>query len=238
MVFFNDQGNMEWDFGLSSSLDEYDERQVVTLKHLIRHVSLDLDKEDTILWVHSVDKVYSVAEGVRVMLESNLDKEFDWVKIVWNKLVPSKIAIFHWLAIQGGVPVKEVLSFLHFLRDGSNDKCGWCTSEVESIDHLLLHCPWSHNVWSALFAWWNVVWVMPSSIIDFFIECFHGLGVNAKKTWRLIGPVSFWLIWLARNDFLFNGSYQSWRCVVEHVKIKVFQWLVNAGKVESHQMYV
>ncbi|XP_071700286.1 uncharacterized protein [Rutidosis leptorrhynchoides] len=172
------------------------------------------------------------------MLESNLDSAFDWVKIVWNKLVPSKIAIFHWLAIQGGIPVKEVLSFRHCLRDGSDDRCGWCTSEVESIDHLLLHCPWSQNVWSALFSWWNVVWVMPSSIIEFSLECFHGLGVNAKKAWRLIGPVSFWLIWLARNNFLFNGSYQSWRSVVEHVKIKVFQWLVNAGNVESHQMYV
>ncbi|XP_071727309.1 uncharacterized protein [Rutidosis leptorrhynchoides] len=155
MGSFNFQGEMEWDFGLYNVLEEYDTIQVLILKHLLRNTVFELDKEDSILWVHSVDNLYTVAEGVRVILGTNLDVDFDWVKVVW-KYVASKIAIFHWLAIQGGVPVRKVLRFRHCLRDGDDDKCSRCLVFVESVEHLLLHCSWASNVWSALLRWWNV----------------------------------------------------------------------------------
>ncbi|XP_071740661.1 uncharacterized protein [Rutidosis leptorrhynchoides] len=182
--------------------------------------------------------MYSVAEGVRVMLGSNLLLDFDWVKVVWNKYVPSKMAIFHWLSIHGGVPVKEVLRYRHCLRDGMDDKCSKCTVSVESIQHLLLHCPWAFKVWLALFEWWNVSWVMPFDISPFSLECYNGLGVKAKKAWRLIGPAVYWFIWLARNDLVFNGVSKCWTVIVDSVKLKVFQWLVNARKTESLQFYI
>ncbi|XP_071741179.1 uncharacterized protein [Rutidosis leptorrhynchoides] len=220
MGCFNNQGVMIWDFGFVNGLDDYEVNQVLILKHLLRNIVLVLDKEDAILCVHSGDNVYSVAEGVRIMLGSNLALDFDWVKVVWNKLVPSKMAIFQWLSIRGGVSVKEVLKYRHCLREGIDDKC-----------QGLKAC-------SALLKWWNVSWVMPYDIPSFSIQCYNGLGIKAKKAWRLIGLATYWFIWLARNDLIFNDVSKGWMVVVESIKLKVFPWLVNAHKAESHQFYV
>ncbi|XP_071721458.1 uncharacterized protein [Rutidosis leptorrhynchoides] len=203
----NENGLMEWDLGFSNYLNEYENIQLQTLLSLLSGKVFDRSKEDVIQWVHSVDKVFTVAEGIRVMLSYNLVNEVDWLNIVWNKFVPTKIAIFHWQTIQGGVPVKEVLGYRRCLRDITDDKCGWCLSHVESIDHLFLHCSWSHKIWSALFNWWNVCWIIPSNILEFSLEWSNGLGMKASKFWKLIGPVTLWAMWLARNELVFNGVY-------------------------------
>ncbi|XP_071708755.1 uncharacterized protein [Rutidosis leptorrhynchoides] len=132
------------------------------------------------------------------------------------------MAIFHWLVIQGGVPVKEVLSYRRCLRPGSDDKCGWCGIHVESIDHLFLHCSWSHHIWSALFNWWNVSWIIPSSMLEFSSDWINGMGIKAANFWSLIGPVTIWAIWLARNELVFNGVYSCWAATVSRIKLKVF----------------
>ncbi|XP_071688367.1 uncharacterized protein [Rutidosis leptorrhynchoides] len=223
--------------GLAEERDLYEESQLQTLLALLGPISLNNDKGDEIQWVHSVNKVYSVPEGTRIMLVSNLNVEFDWVNVVWSKSIPSKIAIFHWLAIQGGIPVKEVFHFRHCLRDGSDDKCGWC-SDIELIDHLLLHCPWSYSIWTAMFKWWNIYWVMPSSVSEFSLDCYKGLGINASKFWSLIGPATYWAIWFARNEVLFNGIYTCWNVLLVRIKYKVFEWLVEAKVSERFQFHV
>ncbi|XP_071708486.1 uncharacterized protein [Rutidosis leptorrhynchoides] len=227
-----------WDFGFLRPLDEYENAQLQMLKVLLSSIQLDLSKEDKIQWVHSVDKVYTVVDGVKVMISSNIENDIDWINVVWIKFVPSKIAIFHWLAIQGGVLVMEVLGYRQCLRDITDDKCGWCLSYVESIDHLFLHCSWSFKVWASLFYWWNVSWIIPSSILEFSHDWGNGLGINASKLWKLIGPATLWAIWIARNELVFNRSYKCWAATVDRIKLKVFQWLVNAKVCESYQVYI
>ncbi|XP_071693103.1 uncharacterized protein [Rutidosis leptorrhynchoides] len=208
------------------------------LLSLLMHTKLVVDKEDEIIWVHSVNIVYSVAEGIRFMFVSNIENELDWLDVVWNKNVPSKIAIFHWLAIQGAIPVKEVLSFRHCLSNGVDDKCRWCLDSVESIDHLLLHCSWSRHIWSALFSWWNIWWVMPSTILEFSHDWCNGMGIKVGKFWKLIGPATIWAIWIARNDIVFSEVYTCWAMIVGRIKLKVFQWLVNGKICQSFQSYI
>ncbi|XP_071728233.1 uncharacterized protein [Rutidosis leptorrhynchoides] len=238
MVIFSENGLMWWDIGILFPLNEYEDLQYQMLMSLLRNFKVDLYKEDEVQWTHSLEKVSSVAEGVRVMVKSHIDFEFDRVKVVWNKLVPSKISTFHWLAIQGGIPVKEVLSYRNCLNNSSDDKCAWCLDHIESIDHILLHYSWSHKVWTGLFKWWNIFWVVPSNVLEFSVDWSNGMGIKAEKVWKLIGSATFWAIWLARNEVIFNGSYTCWAVIVSRIKLKVFQWLVNAKVCESFQLYV
>ncbi|XP_071740203.1 uncharacterized protein [Rutidosis leptorrhynchoides] len=221
---FNELGVFEWNLRFTIMLDAYDTIQLQVLHSLLSHILLDSSKDDVIQWVHSVDKVYTVAEGVRVMLSNNLDSEFDWMNVVGVNI--------------GGVPVKELLSYRHCLRDETDDKCGWCGDYVESIDHLLLHCSWSFKVWRALFNWWNISWTMPSSILEFSSDWCYGMGIKVGRFWRLISPATIWSIWNARNELVFNASYICWAVTVNRIKAKVFQWLVNTKLCEAHQFYV
>ncbi|XP_071694423.1 uncharacterized protein [Rutidosis leptorrhynchoides] len=85
--------------------------------------------------------------------------------------------------------------------------CVWCLEGEETVNHLLIHCKWAFKVWSDLCKWWNIVWVIPGSIEAFSFDWYYGMGIKASKFWKLIGPATIWAIWLARNDFVFNGKF-------------------------------
>jgi hypothetical protein len=41
-----------------------------------------------------------------------------------------------------------------------------CKHNGESIDHLLLHCEVAMEVWSMVFQFFGVMWVMPGRVKD------------------------------------------------------------------------
>uniref|UniRef100_A0A2N9IUG7 RRM domain-containing protein n=1 Tax=Fagus sylvatica TaxID=28930 RepID=A0A2N9IUG7_FAGSY len=43
----------------------------------------------------------------------------------------------------------------------------------ETVDHLLLHCPFAWEVWSVVFDLFGVFWVMPHSIVE-LLDCWQG----------------------------------------------------------------
>ena len=46
---------------------------------------------------------------------------------------------------------------------------GWrcmCHSDGETVDHLLLHCPATNELWSFVFCMFHIQWVMPWSVMD------------------------------------------------------------------------
>ncbi|XP_071713556.1 uncharacterized protein [Rutidosis leptorrhynchoides] len=218
-------------------LTELDSMYEAELINLLAPFNLSTD-DDVVMWTPSVTGDYSVAEGVRLLCASSDSQVINWKKLVWNNRVPSKVAIFHWLACKKSIPVRDILIRRHILSHSHSPLCGWCNPEVETIEHLLLHCSWSHKVWSALFQWWNLRWVMPNSILNFSADWYHDMGIGDKKFWRLIGPATLWAIWIARNDFIFNGNYTCWTSIFRSIKLKVFLWASTFKLCYSHQSYV
>ena len=41
------------------------------------------------------------------------------------------------------------------------------------MDHLLLHCPIAHEMWSMLFGSFRISWVMPRSVLG-LLDCWQG----------------------------------------------------------------
>ncbi|XP_071711442.1 uncharacterized protein [Rutidosis leptorrhynchoides] len=150
--------------------------------------------DDEIVWLPSVSGVFNVAEAMRFLVIMDNSHTLDWKILIWNNRVPSKISIFHWLACNRSIPVKDNLIRRHILPAHNSSLCVWCESEPETVEYLLLHCSWSYNIWSALFNWWNIRWVIPKSILYFSGDWFYGMGIGDKKFWRLIGPVTLWTI--------------------------------------------
>ncbi|XP_071728996.1 uncharacterized protein [Rutidosis leptorrhynchoides] len=113
-----------------------------------------------------------------------------WPKVVWGNNVPSKVMIFHWLALKNSIPVKEVLARRNILPPNQSSLCFWCLSHVESIDHLPLHCKWSSAIWADLFRWCNIRWILPRYLVDFSFDWYYGMGIKASKYWKMIGPAT------------------------------------------------
>uniref|UniRef100_A0A2N9HTH9 Malic enzyme n=1 Tax=Fagus sylvatica TaxID=28930 RepID=A0A2N9HTH9_FAGSY len=58
--------------------------------------------------------------------------------------------------------------------------CCLCKENGETVDHLLLHCPFLREVWDMVFALFGVHWVMPWRVID-LIAFWQDLGLQEHR---------------------------------------------------------
>ena len=68
---------------------------------------------------------------------------------IWRANVPPKVAFFAWEASWG-----KILTLEQLQRRGYSlaNRCFLCLSEVETVDHLLLHCVKTRALWNLLFS--------------------------------------------------------------------------------------
>ncbi|CAL9006092.1 unnamed protein product [Prunus brigantina] len=111
--------------------------------------------KDRLVWPFEKNGCYSVKSGYHWLHSSSTSRQQNrpsssrdvdaacW-KFVWQIKAPSKICNFIWRAVRNGIATKENL----FRRKMSTSPiCSICGEFVESVEHLLLLCPWVEPVW-------------------------------------------------------------------------------------------
>ena len=79
-----------------------------------------------------------------------------------------------------------------------------CLEVEEKVHHLLIHCPFAHRVWSALFEMFGMEWVMPKTVEDLFVRWhWRYKFIQGKILWRLVVYAACWKLWLERNNRVF-----------------------------------
>jgi hypothetical protein len=132
--------------------------------------------------------VLSFYEGIR---DSNGKDIFPW-KSIWKVKVPTRVAFFTWTAALGKILTidnhrkRKVLIL---------DWCCMCKSGGESVNHLLLHCPITRDLWDMVFTLFGVCWVMPKGAED-LLACWAGrFGKDeAASIWKIIPHCLMWNI--------------------------------------------
>jgi hypothetical protein len=116
-----------------------------------------------------------------------------------------------------------------------------CKVDGESVNHLLLHCPYDKELWDTyqkkdkelwdmVFAMFGIQWVMPRRVIN-LLECWQGrLGQHSNSTiWRVIPHCLMWCLWRERKVRTFEGCEQS----VLELKLQfyrsLFDWMSTTG---------
>ena len=104
-------------------------------------------QDDNILWKGNT--IYSVKELQKhVTLEVEIDS---LVYTVWKKLTPPKVEFFMWLALLGRLNTRQRLCDKGLLQEDQTI-CLLCSLQPESLDHILLLCSYSQQVWISLAA--------------------------------------------------------------------------------------
>ena len=118
-----------------------------------------VDEEDRVRWMDSKDGVFSVKSLYRALQPVSLT--FFPSKIIWNSCVQPKLSFFAWEASWG-----RVLTLDRLQKRGCAlaNRCFLCQTSEESIDHLLLHCEKTREVWMLFLSFFGVSWVFPFSV--------------------------------------------------------------------------
>ena len=164
-----------------------------------------VDEEDRVRWVKSKDGVFSIKSLHRAM--QPVSSALFPSKIIWMSCAQPKISFFAWEASWG-----RVLTLDHLQKSGwaLANKCFLCQKCGESIDHLLLHCERTREMWTLLLSFFGVSWVFPRSVKETLIGWRGSFVDKKRKVVWLLGPLClFWVIWKARNSIAFEDGVLS-----------------------------
>ena len=139
------------------------------------------EDKDKVVWITSKSGAFSV-KSLYSILEPRGSSLFPCDSI-WRANVPPKVAFFAWEASWG-----KILTLEQLQRRGYSlaNRCFLCLSEVETVDHLLLHCVKTQALWNLLFSLFGVAWVLSSSMKETLLGWHRAfVGKTRKKAWQM-----------------------------------------------------
>ncbi|GKV17695.1 hypothetical protein SLEP1_g28164 [Rubroshorea leprosula] len=176
------------------------------LWEVLSRVGIKVGVEDRWQWIHVSDGKYVVKQAYE-FLESTKSILNDWLcKLIWCRLVPSKVSFFGWRLCLQRLPTKWNLQKRGVVLEGGL-MCGLCTEEVEDINHVFCTCKEVWLIWVMVLSWWGFEVVLPD-ILEGVAEIFlFGLGkVVGKELGASLFLVTSWYIWYGRNCRVFKGD--------------------------------
>lgn len=112
------------------------------------------------------------------------------------------------------------------LQNTASTLCMFCKTVNESVDHVLVSCPFVWNVWAEMLNWWDVQGALPGSV-EGIILWWDGEYFSRKerRIWQGVPLVVLWSLWKLRNEVVFNASTPIFSEVCEVIKVRVAAWL-------------
>ena len=85
------------------------------------------------------------------------------------------------------------------------NRCILCKEYEESVDHILIHCDKTRELWTVVLSSFGVVWVFPNSVRNLLLEWkIKGLEKKRSVVWKMASICLFWCIWGERNRRVFQ----------------------------------
>ncbi|MCH89269.1 cysteine-rich receptor-like protein kinase, partial [Trifolium medium] len=157
------------------SLFQWEEELTEVCEGVILGAVRRIGESDKWQWGNSC---YSVKETyTRLSEEEEVDVE--WVKEVWNPLIPAKLSILVWRLFQNRLPTKDNLRRRGVHLNSSYLCVGGCGSD-ENANHIFFNCPMLSIVWKETLKWLGISAAFSEGGLD-HLKMFKGLVVGNKK---------------------------------------------------------
>ncbi|KAL4562942.1 hypothetical protein LXL04_026973 [Taraxacum kok-saghyz] len=177
------------------------------------------------------DGRYTVG-ALRHKFEDHLNLQRSLPAFKWLKTSPIKVNRFIWRAIQSRIPTATELAARGV--EVPNISCSACISGSESVDHLLVSCPYAAKIRKQTFNWFGLQHRVLQSVAELISSLENwGNDVRQRRKIMLICHSMLWSIWKLRNDRLFNGVFHKIGRGVEETKSLSFYWYKHRGKNNS-----
>ncbi|XP_057806233.1 uncharacterized protein LOC131021160 [Salvia miltiorrhiza] len=175
-----ENGRWKWQVTWRRELLEREVEGVNELFKVIALVNPVVGSRDRWSWSASSDSIYSTRSAYEAIKEAEheMQREIDSKKILpkaWKIPAPHKAKVTAWRILQDRLPSCDNLRKRNILLSIEELHCNACFFQVESTNHLLLHCPKSVQVWDEIHKWLGVSFVRLQDVVSHFVA-FTGLG--------------------------------------------------------------
>jgi hypothetical protein len=157
--------SVHWEVQFTRLVQDWELESVSLFLELLYSATIHRLEEDKLCWKPSPDKGFQVKSYYKEICSPGTGS-FPW-KSIWKSKVPPRIAFFTWTAALG-----KILTAENLRRRGIVlvSRCCMCKASGESVEHLLLHCPYAKEIWDMVFALFGIQWVMPRGVLA-LLEC-------------------------------------------------------------------
>jgi len=169
---------------------------------LIDDVQLS-QEPDTFTWRLTADRSYSAASAYGAMFLGS--SPVLGAKQIWKTPAPPKVRFFFWLTMHGRCWTGD-RRFRHGLQP-SND-CIMCDQEPETMDHILIGCSFSREVWHI---WFARIWLqVPSAddgeaALEWWLRSRKTVQKSLRRGFDSLIFLVGWMLWKERNSRTFNA---------------------------------
>ena len=215
-----------WDFLWTREFRPQDRCEWVQLNADLNNIVLSTRSEDSYAWSLTKSGNFTVNSLSLELAKKSLSSQtpYNWKK-VWNGLIPPRIEVFSWLALNGKINTRSKLAALRIISQEDN-VCILCLSNQECSNHLLLHCDFSQKIWSWWLSLWGMNWVFPLSLMEAFEQwIIYGENSFFKKVWVAIFPIIMWSIWKERNARIFCNKKCSAAEIQDLILLRLSWWI-------------
>ncbi|KAH0992419.1 hypothetical protein GBA52_003902 [Prunus armeniaca] len=171
-------------------------------------------EEDRLVWPGEKNGRFSVRSGYHcihaLQVETTTRKASTSSRIdplvwknIWKAEVSPKIKNFLWRVTHDRLPTAMALQERKIAR---TPLCPICQAHEESIDHLLLFCPWVELIWFRGPLNYKIDKQGITTFDQWLLKCTTD-GLQSKEEKMHISciiAVTCWIIWKSRNHFVFD----------------------------------
>jgi hypothetical protein len=107
-----------------------------------------------------------------------------------------------------------------------------CVGQVETSNHLFLHCLCAMQIWGEILIWLGVPIIIPPSLASLF-EILRGSAKNSKirNGYVMVWHATLWSIWKPRNNAIFSAGSFVPQMIVDDVKVLSWKWSLERLKI-------
>lgn len=198
-------------------------------------VQLIVGTEDIVSWRWSPCGTYTARSAYKMFFKGAT--RFAGSQAMWKAWAPLKVKFFTWLAARKRIWTAD-RQHRHRLQDQS--VCPLCDQELETADHLFVHCNFTKQVWHAVLTTLGVNPLMPVAemeLMDWWTDLRRGHNKFKKKGIDSAVMLVTWCIWKERNGRTFgsrptNDVNQMFDIVMKEGQLWVMagaKWLAALG---------
>ena len=143
---------------------------------------------------------------------------------IWMELGRPRVEAFCWLVVTGKIFITDNLRRESMSNDISNT-CYLCRKEMETLDHLFIHCHVASFIWRYFLKACSVSWCFLGFVAVLF-EAWKGMPLVGKGMilQRIIPLSILWSIWKERNDRIFHRKESSREELLSLVQLRIAKW--------------
>jgi len=190
---------------------------------MTRTIQLQPDQPDRVCWKWTPDKIFSTSSAYKSFFIGQ--QPVEGATLLRKARAPPKCKFFIWLVLHDRCWTAARRK-KHGLQD--DDSCALCSQAPETIEHLLLCCSFSRELWFQLFH--RIGWsaVSPSShdqwLVAWWTRARKRILKEERSCFDSVVILICWMVWKERNKRIFDRQIRTMHEILDWVFDEICAW--------------